>query len=148
MPVVRALKPDDFAAWLPLWKGYLEFYETQLAPEVTRQTFDRLVDESVTNMHGALAIDEQGAALGMVNWLTHPGTWSTSDYVYLEDLFVAVDARGSGAGRALIEHVNEWAKARELEKVYWLTADSNKTAQLLYDRVAQKTGFIHYQIDG
>ena len=147
MPVVRALNSDDFAAWLPLWKGYLEFYETELAPEVTRQTFDRLVDESVTNMHGALAIDEQGTALGMVNWLTHPGTWSTSDYVYLEDLFVAVDARGTGAGRALIEHVNEWAKARELEKVYWLTADSNKTAQQLYDRVAKKTGFIHYQID-
>lgn len=147
MPVVRALNSDDFEAWLPLWNGYLEFYETELAPDVTRQTFDRLVDESVTNMHGALAIDEQGTALGMVNWLTHPGTWSTSDYVYLEDLFVAADARGTGAGRALIEHVDEWAKAREFEKVYWLTADSNKTAQQLYDRVAKKTGFIHYQID-
>lgn len=148
MPAIRALQSTDFEAWLPLWNGYLEFYETELEPEITRQTFDRLVDESISNMHGALALNDEGQAIGMVNWLTHPGTWSTSDYVYLEDLFVAANARGTGAGRALIEHVNEWAKTRELEKVYWLTADSNKTAQQLYDRVAKKTGFIHYQIDG
>jgi GNAT superfamily N-acetyltransferase len=148
MPAIRALQPTDFEAWLPLWNGYLEFYETELEPEITRQTFDRLVDESISNMHGALAVDEHGAAVGMVNWLTHPGTWSTSDYVYLEDLFVAANARGTGAGRALIEHVESWASQAGMAKVYWLTADSNKTAQQLYDRVAKKTGFIHYQIDG
>jgi GNAT superfamily N-acetyltransferase len=67
--------------------------------------------------------------------------------VYLEDLFVSVNARGTGAGRALIEHVHQWAETAGATKVYWLTADSNKTAQQLYDRVATKTGFIHYQID-
>jgi GNAT superfamily N-acetyltransferase len=147
MPAIRALQPTDFEAWLPLWNGYLEFYETELEPEITRKTFDRLVDESISNMHGALAVDEQGAAVGMVNWLTHPGTWSTSDYVYLEDLFVAANARGTGAGRALIEHVESWANQAGMAKVYWLTADSNKTAQQLYDRVAKKTGFIHYQME-
>jgi hypothetical protein len=43
--------------------------------------------------------------------------------------------------------VNEWAKAAGVAKVYWLTAESNKTAQQLYDRVATKTGFIHYQVE-
>ena len=146
MTVVRALKSGDFEAWLPLWHGYLAFYETELDDEVTRHTFDRLIDES-TNMFGALALNDRGEAIGMVNWLTHPGTWAREDYVYLEDLFVSARSRGSGAGRALIEHVNEWAKAGGLAKVYWLTAETNKTAQRLYDRVATKTGFIHYQVD-
>lgn len=146
MPTVRALQQEDFEAWLPLWAGYLEFYETELEPEITRHTFERLIDES-TSMFGALAINEAGEAVGMVNWLTHAGTWSRGDYVYLEDLFVSSSARGGGAGRALIEHVRRWAEVAGADKVYWLTADSNKTAQQLYDRVARKTGFIHYQIE-
>ena len=146
MPIVRALNKEDFDAWLPLWKGYLEFYETELEDEITRHTFERLIDPSI-DMFGALALNDEREAIGMVNWITHPGTWSRGQYVYLEDLFVSVTGRGSGAGRALIEHVQAWAEAAGATKVYWLTADSNKTAQQLYDRVATKTGFIHYQID-
>ena len=145
MPTVRALTNEDFDQWLELWQGYLEFYETVLEPEITRHTFERLIDDS-TGMFGAIALNDDGEAIGMVNWLTHPGTWSRSDYVYLEDLYVAADARSTGAGRALIEHVHAWAEATGAGKVYWLTAESNKTAQQLYDRVASKTGFIHYEI--
>jgi len=143
--IVRPLIATDFEAWLPLWQGYLEFYETELSDDITRHTFDRLIDDK-TNMFGALAIHTDGSAVGMVTWLTHPGSWSKSDYVYLEDLFVAATARGTGAGRALIEHVREWGDSHGCGKVYWLTAETNKTAQHLYDRVAKKTGFIHYQI--
>ena len=146
MPIVRALNKEDFDAWLPLWRGYLEFYETELEDEITRHTFERLIDPFI-DMFGALALNDEGEAIGMVNWITHPGTWSRGKYVYLEDLFVSVSGRGAGAGRALIEHVQAWAEAAGATKVYWLTADSNKTAQQLYDRVATKTGFIHYQID-
>jgi hypothetical protein len=88
MTQIRALTTADFDAWLPLWQGYLDFYETELTDEITRHTFERLVDDK-TNMHGALAIDTDGSVIGMVAWLTHPGSWSKSDYVYLEDLFVA-----------------------------------------------------------
>ena len=146
MPIVRTLNKEDFDAWLPLWNGYLEFYETELEDEITRHTFERLIDPAI-DMFGALALNDEGEAIGMVNWITHPGTWSRGQYVYLEDLFVSVTGRGAGAGRALIEHVQAWAEAAGATKVYWLTADSNKTAQQLYDRMATKTGFIHYQID-
>ena len=146
MITVRPLASEDFEVWLPLWHGYLEFYETTLTPEITKHTFDRLVD-ATTPMHGALAVTEEGAAVGMVNWLTHSGTWSDKDSCYLEDLFVSKDARGTGAGRALIQYVDDWARAHGTSKVYWLTAETNSTAQKLYDRMAKKTGFIHYQID-
>jgi GNAT superfamily N-acetyltransferase len=131
---VRELNASDFDVWLPLWQGYLEFYEVSLDAAITRHTFDRLVASS-TSMHGAIALDDAGKTVGMVNWLTHPGTWSTQDKCYLEDLFVAKDARGTGAGRALIEHVREWARLNSADKVYWLTAESNATAQQLYDRL-------------
>lgn len=142
---VRPLTSSDFDIWLPLWQGYLEFYEVQISDQVTQATFDRLVDQNIS-MFGALAISESGEAVGLVNWLMHPGTWSVNDSCYLEDLFVNAEFRGQGAGRALIEHVRQWAETQNAAKVYWLTAESNVTAQQLYDRVAKKTGFIQYQI--
>jgi len=145
MVVINPLRPDDRADWLPLWDGYLTFYETELDDATTDATFAQLTTAGA-NLHGAIARDDQGTAIGLVHWLTHPATWTTSDYCYLEDLFVSADARGTGAGRALVEHVRGWAATHGSTKVYWHTAETNATARALYDQVAKRTGFIHYEI--
>jgi GNAT superfamily N-acetyltransferase len=142
---IRPLAPADHDAWLPLWHGYIEFYESEVSDEQTQLTWDRLLDPRFP-IHGALALDDAGRAIGFVHWLTHAATWSAVPYVYLEDLFVASDTRGAGAGRALIAHVTEWARERGAAKVYWLTQETNATARALYDRVATHTGFVHYEI--
>lgn len=144
MTEIRALTAADHDAWLPLWRGYLEFYEATLPDEQTQLTWNRLLDPQFP-IWGALATTE-GRGIGLVHWLTHPATWSAGPYCYLEDLFVAPDTRGTGAGRALIEHVAGWARAHGSSKVYWLTHETNTTARTLYDRVATNTGFVHYEV--
>lgn len=145
MTEIRALAPADRDAWLPLWHDYIEFYESEVSDEQTALTWNRILDPQFP-IHGAVARDDAGRAIGFVHWLTHAATWSAAPYVYLEDLFVAADTRGSGAGRALIAHVTAWAEEHGAAKVYWLTQDSNATARALYDRVATSTGFVHYEI--
>ena len=145
MTEIRPLAPADRDAWLPLWHGYLEFYESEVSDEQTALTWNRILDPQFP-IHGAVAVGDGGRAIGFVHWLTHAATWSAAPYVYLEDLFVAPEVRGSGAGRALIAHVTEWAKAHDAAKVYWLTQETNTTARALYDRVATPTGFVHYEI--
>ena len=145
MTSIAPITHDDHVEWLALWNGYLTFYESALDDGTTAATFTRLIDAS-SGIHGAIARDENGKAMGIVHWLTHPATWTTTNYCYLEDLFVAPDVRGGGVGRALIEHVRTWAEQNGSAKVYWLTAESNTTARALYDRVASRTGMIHYQI--
>ena len=145
MTEIRALSPADRDAWLPLWRGYLEFYEATLPDDQTDLTWGRLLDPQFP-IWGALATDAEGRAVGLVHWLTHPATWSAGPYSYLEDLFVAPGTRGTGAGRALIEHVADWARERGSTKVYWLTHETNTTARTLYDRVARNTGFVHYEM--
>lgn len=143
MTALLPLRLADEADWRPLWDAYLVFYESELAEEVTRDVFARLV--AGDGIHGALARDAEGRAVGLVHWLFHPSTWSIGPYCYLEDLFVALDVRGGGVGRALIEHVADAARAAGASKVYWLTHETNATARLLYDRVAELTGFVHYE---
>lgn len=142
---ISPLAVSDRSEWDALWADYLVFYRSELAPEVTDDVFARLTSED--GLHGAIARDETGRAVGFVHWLFHPSTWTTSSSCYLEDLFVAPDVRGGGVGGALIAHVRDAAEAAGAEKVYWLTEESNETARRLYDRVATRTGFIHYEIE-
>lgn len=146
MTTIAPITADDRAEWDALWRGYLAFYETDLDDATTAATFRRIVDPG-SGIRGAIARDDRGAAVGIVHWLTHQGTWTTTDYCYLEDLFVAPGVRGGGVGRALIAHVRAWAEQHGSAKLYWLTAESNTTARGLYDRVASRSGMIHYEID-
>lgn len=141
---IRAVAADDHADWAALWHDYLRFYKTELPAEVYAASWQRILDPD-TPMHSALA-HRGGSAIGLVNFLYHKTFWDTRDRCYLNDLFVSADARGSGAGEALIRHVGAHAAARGAGEVYWMTANDNLTARRLYDRVASLTPFIKYKL--
>ena len=140
---IRPLEADDYEAWYPLWQGYLTFYKSQVADDVTRINFDRIVAED-GGMDGFCAIDADGEMLGFVTYLFHPFTWSLSPRCYLGDLFTTKQARGKGVGRTLIEAVNKAAKKEGADQVYWMTQEFNYAGRTLYDKVAEKTPFIKY----
>jgi GNAT superfamily N-acetyltransferase len=145
MQPVKIKAPDnnDFEVWLPLWKGYQRFYKVEIPESVTLKTWARFLDPAEP-MHAALAfVGEQ--ALGLAHSIFHRSTWESGDDCYLQDLFVTQDARGSGIGRALIEHVYAEAQTRGALRVHWLTHESNHTARQLYDRLADRPGFIQYR---
>ena len=140
---LRAVSADDHAAWLPLWHGYQAFYRVEIPAATTAVTWARLLD-AAEPMHAAIAW--QGTrAVGLVHWIMHRGCWSVGDYCYLNDLYAEPDVRGSGVGRALIEHVYEAARQAGCSRVYWLTHESNEVAMRLYDRIADRPGFVQYR---
>jgi GNAT superfamily N-acetyltransferase len=143
VPLIRPLEPGDRAAWDPLWQGYLAFYNATLSPETTDTTWKRLNDPAEPMF--ALGTFVDGKLLGIVHYLFHRSCWTIGDYCYLQDLFVADSARGLGLGRALIEAVYEKAETAGASRVYWLTKEDNHTARALYDRVADRSGFIQYR---
>ena len=140
---IRPLGPEDRADWEPLWAGYLAFYEATIPSTVTETTWARLNDPAEP-MH-ALGAFGDGQLVGIVHYLFHRSTWTTGDYCYLQDLFTDEAARGRGAGRALIEAVCERARAASASRVYWLTQEGNATARALYDKLADRSGFIQYR---
>lgn len=140
---VRPLRPDERAAWEPLWQGYLRFYKTSVPPEVTETTWARL-QQGDEPMHGLGAFRAE-TLVGIVHYVFHRSTWTIGPYCYLHDLFTAEEARGLGAGRALIEAVYARAQDASASRVYWLTHETNSAARALYDRLADRPGFIQYR---
>ncbi|MGE7413490.1 N-acetyltransferase family protein [Methylobacterium tarhaniae] len=142
-PTIRPLRPDERAAWDPLWQGYLAFYGATVPPEVSDLTWTRLHDPAEP-MH-ALVAEQGGAVIGLVHYIFHRSTWTAGPYCYLQDLFTAQAARGQGAGRALIEAVYAAAREAGASRAYWLTQEANVTARALYDTLADRPGFIQYR---
>ena len=86
-----------------------------------------------------------GTPIGLTHYLFHRHCWRVENVIYLQDLYVDPEVRGTGAGRALIEAVYAAGDAAGCPTVYWTTQDFNATARQLYDRIATLTPFIKYQ---
>ena len=140
---IRPVSLDDRADWARLWTGYLEFYKTSVPPQTYDVTWARLHDPNEP-MH-LIGAYVDGKLAGIVHYLFHRSCWSPGDYCYLQDLFVAEEARKLGLGRALIEAVEQQARTAGASRVYWLTHESNATARALYDKLAENLGFIQYR---
>ncbi|RSM36070.1 GNAT family N-acetyltransferase [Amycolatopsis balhimycina DSM 5908] len=142
MIITGDLTIDDRSTWENLFAGYNTFYGRTLAPQWVDRAWREFA--SGERMH-ALGARLDGELVGIVHFLTHVSTTS-ADVCYLQDLFTDTKARGRGVGRALIEAVAEWARARGCARVYWHTQASNTAARRLYDQVALDKRFMQYQI--
>ncbi len=140
---VRRIQASDHSQWQQLWCAYLAFYDTVLPEAVYAGTFAKLISGD-QGMYGFLALDGD-KAIGLVHYLTHADFWKLTPVCYLQDLFTTPYARGKGVARNLMQAVFDDAKAMGIPEVYWLTAETNYSGRMLYDRVGLKTPFIVYQ---
>lgn len=146
MGVVRPIGEGDFEGWRLLWHAYLHFYRSEVEDddEVAAATFDRLVTGR-DGLGGIVAEGEGSDLVGLAHMVFHASTWSTAPQCYLQDLFVAPAARGTGTARALVAAVYEEADRREADRTYWETQEFNGPARSLYDTVANLTSFVIYE---
>lgn len=142
--VIRDLRTSDRAEWRDLWRAYLDFYDTTRPDEVYSSSFARLTDPQQPDYRGYVS-ERDGRLSGLVHFIFHRHGWHVGEVCYLQDLFVTPAARGTGAGRALMEAVFSAADAAGAPEVYWLTQDFNTGARRLYDRIGQVTPFIKYR---
>jgi GNAT superfamily N-acetyltransferase len=137
---ITALQGMHHDAWLPLARGYKDFYNTPASDAEYDAAWQRLIDAQAVQ---GLGCWRDGELLGIVHFHFHASTWAHSA-CYLQDLFTTPSARGQGVARALIEAVAVQATAGGAARLYWLTQDHNATARRLYDQVAKHNGFIRY----
>ncbi|MBV8389075.1 MAG: GNAT family N-acetyltransferase [Mucilaginibacter sp.] len=144
---IRPITREDYNQWLPLWDGYNAFYDrsgpTALPEEITLMTWSRFFD-GYEPVH-AMVAESEGKLIGLTHYIFHRTTIAIGPNCYLQDLFTTESARGKGVARALINAVYEQARLAGSPRVYWQTHETNSTAMALYDKVAEKSGFVVYR---
>jgi ribosomal protein S18 acetylase RimI-like enzyme len=137
----------DLPVLMPMLRAYCDFYEVD--PRDDRLiALSRALIEDPSQGEQLIARDDGGTPLGFatIYW-----TWQTLDAArigVLNDLYVVPATRGSGVGRALIEHCRGLCRKRGAAKLVWETAPDNATAQRLYDGIgAESSTWLIYEMD-
>lgn len=76
-----------------------------------------------------------GAPLGFALFFHNFSTFEGKPGLYLEDLYVAPEARGSGLGKALLSKLGALAIARDCARLEWSVLDWNEPALKFYRKL-------------
>ncbi len=135
MTAVSRVGRDDLADLLPLLKAYLDFYEASPPEADVRALCEALIADPEKEGVQLLARDAAGAPVGFATIYWSWSTTKAARLAVMNDLFVAPDARGTGAAEVLIAACADAARARGARELEWQTAPDNLRAQALYERV-------------
>ncbi len=85
-----------------------------------------------SSAHG-LICERDGQAIGYAVYFFNYSTWLGKHGLYLEDLYVSPEARGLGAGKALLRQLAQLAVARGCGRFEWSVLDWNTPAIEFYE---------------
>ena len=140
---IRPLEVNDRPIWEDLFNQYAQFYNTTIPDGGHDNVWHWIFDED-NHFWCDLIVDDNNTAYGFTQYQLMHRSLGGSMVCYLSDLYVTPQKRGSGSGRALIDHVFEFARANNLVNVRWLTQDFNYDGRRLYDTYSPKSDFILY----
>ncbi len=143
--ILRSPEDADRDRWEDLFGAYFVFYKATPPEGGFDVVWDWIHDEQ-NPFWCTLAQNKDGLIIGFVHYQLWHSSMSASMSVYMADLFVDPAMRGSGTGRALIDHVRAFARERGIPSVDWLTQDFNYPGRRLYDTYARKTDFVFYSV--
>ena len=122
---------DDLDELVPLFLGYLDFYQRDAEPAAVRE----FLDARLRNNESVVFLAQlDGRAVGFTQLYPTFASLSLKASWLLNDLFVAPEARGHGAAEALMQAARGLAVNTNACEIFLQTARDNTTAQRLYDR--------------
>ncbi len=116
----------------------LAAYERLLADVVADEaTLDRALFATPAQAEVVIA-EHGGKAAGFALFFHNFSTFRGRRGLYLEDLFVRPEYRGTGIGRALLQHLARLAIARDCARFEWSVLDWNTSAIGFYESLGAR----------
>ena len=143
-PHIRPLTHDDRQTWESLFAAYATFYKTEVPTGGFDAVWGWIFDDQNAFWCDVAEVDRQ--LVGFVQYQLMHRSLGGRMVCYLSDIYVESITRGSGLGRAMIDHVIEFARANDIPNVRWLTQEFNYPARALYDTYTPKSDFILYSV--
>jgi GNAT superfamily N-acetyltransferase len=140
--MIRPLERGDYEQWLILWRAN---GLNQISDEVTAETWRRLINKK-ENVFGLMALDEDGNLQGILHYILHPTTGFIEPSCYMQDLFVAKDARRQGIARRLVWELHDIGKKAKWSRIYWFADKNDIAVQNLYKNLGIPMDFTLFML--
>ena len=136
----------DLEELLPLMRAYCDFYEVTPTDEALLALARALIaDPECEGVQLIARTEGKAVAFATIYW-----SWATTSAArigVMNDLFVAPDARGSGAADALIHACADECRRHGADELTWQTGTDNARAQRVYDRIgATRSQWVDYSL--
>ena len=128
---IRVADPEDLPAMLAFVHD-LAVYERE--PDAVKMSSEQLhtaLFEEPVHLFAHVA-EQDSRVIGMAVWFLNFSTWEGTHGIYLEDLYVDPDARGRGAGKALLSALAGICVERGYARLEWSVLDWNEPALGFY----------------
>jgi len=144
--VTLRLTAEQVELVAPLFDAYRQFYGQPPDPDGARRFLAERLSRGESVVY---AVIEGGRALGFTQLYPSFSSASMRPIWFLNDLFVAEDARRLGVGGRLLRAARDHALKTGAARLALSTAVTNTTAQALYERDGWRrdTAFLHYEYE-
>lgn len=141
----RMLQPEDRQQWEQLYKGYAAFYGVPMTPETLDQVWQWIFSEEQP-FFCLVAVNTEQQLTGLMHYRAMQSPLRGRWVGFLDDLFVSPEARGCGSVDALFKALEQSATDKGWPFVRWITAENNYRGQAAYDKIADRTRWVTYQM--
>lgn len=134
--IIRPAQPDDADLIHRLIVGLAVYEREPDAVEATPESIRAQIESSPPPFECLIAeLGDDSAAdpVGFALFFSNYSTWKGKTGIYLEDLFVLPDRRGTGAGKALLASLAQIAVERGCARLEWQVLDWNEPSIRFYE---------------
>ena len=135
--VIRRVAESDVPAVVRLVHALAEYEKAAEECHLTEPDLHRALFGADPALFGHVA-EVDGEVAGFTLWFLNFSTWEGRHGIYLEDLFVLPERRGSGLGKALLRTLAQECVARGYARLEWWVLDWNTPAIEFYESVGAR----------
>jgi GNAT superfamily N-acetyltransferase len=147
---IRPATPDDVPEILAMIRELAEYERALHEVDATEEHLRRTLFAEPPAVFAHVAETSDGRIAAMAVWFLNYSTWLGSHNVYLEDLYVRPEHRGSGLGRRLLQTLAAICVERGYDRLEWWVLDWNETARGFYSSLGAEalTEWVPYRVSG
>jgi len=148
---LRAATAADIPDLLRLVHALAQYERAPEAVEATAELYAQwLFPADGTPTAYTEVAEAKGRVVGIALWYTTFSTWTGRPGIWLEDLFVEPEHRGSGIGKALLHRLAEICVQRDYRRLEWWVLKWNAPSISFYESLGAVAmdEWQHYRLDG
>jgi GNAT superfamily N-acetyltransferase len=126
---VRPVRPEDVPAVVALVRELADYEKALHEVQLTEEQLTARLFGAAPALFGHVAVADDGIApgevVGIALWFLNFSTWRGTHGIYLEDLYVSPQHRGTGLGKELLRTLAAICVERGYSRLEWSVLDWN-----------------------
>jgi GNAT superfamily N-acetyltransferase len=134
MLTVREAKAGDGETLFQFVMELAEYEKLAHCVVATAADIEARLTAANTKLFG-LIVEDNGTPIGMALYFYNFSTFRGRHGIYIEDLYVKPESRGTGAGKLMLQKLAAIAKANDCARIEWWVLDWNAPAIAFYKKL-------------